>query len=175
MIEVQVDDGEDPRQKVRAALELVSPLEQEVPRGLKVNANFCGGVSQVEKIGKALRELSGLKPNWGIGLHIGGNGLESVPETIWELANLEELWLVDNKLKAISPAITKLAKLRWLGIGWNPFERFPEVVCKLVQLEHLIIRSNGLTGLPSSLAALRNLLELNLGGNEYERFPELLC
>ncbi|MBK8405215.1 MAG: leucine-rich repeat domain-containing protein [Saprospiraceae bacterium] len=82
---------------------------------LAVNAGNCGGIDQVDRIAKALVRVS--KPHWRLVLWIGSNGLESVPESVWELANLEELGLNSNKLKTLSPAIAKLTKLRRLWIG----------------------------------------------------------
>ncbi|MBK7305398.1 MAG: leucine-rich repeat domain-containing protein [Saprospiraceae bacterium] len=140
---------------------------------LAVNARNFGGIDQVDRIAKALVRLS--KPHWRLVLWIGSNGLESVPESVWELANLEELQLDNNKLKTLSPAIAKLTKLRRLWIGGNPFEGFPEAVCKLEQLEVLSVDGCQLSVLPSSFASLRNLLELNLGGNAFEQFPEVIC
>ncbi|MBK9643454.1 MAG: leucine-rich repeat domain-containing protein [Saprospiraceae bacterium] len=69
----------------------------------------------MDRIARALVGLS--KPHWRLVLWIGSNGLESVPESVWELANLEELRLDGNKLKTLSPAIAKLTKLRRLWIG----------------------------------------------------------
>ncbi|MBK6825088.1 MAG: leucine-rich repeat domain-containing protein [Saprospiraceae bacterium] len=140
---------------------------------LTVNAENCGGIDQVDRIAKALVRLS--KPHWRLVLWIGSNGLESVPESVWELANLEELRLDGNKLKTLSPAIAKLTKIKKLWIGGNSFEGFPEAVCKLEQLEVLFAFGCRLSVLPSSFASLRNLLELHLGDNAFEQFPEVIC
>ncbi|MBK6825061.1 MAG: leucine-rich repeat domain-containing protein [Saprospiraceae bacterium] len=140
---------------------------------MTVHAGNCGGVDQVDRIAKAL-----VRPQQAT-LETGAvdwvNGLESVPDSVWELANLEELGLSSNKLKTISPAIAKLTKLRRLWIGGNPFEGFPEAVCKLEQLEELFAFGCQLSVLPSSFASLRNLLELTLGDNAFEQFPEVIC
>ena len=127
----------------------------------------------MDRIAKALIRLG--KSHWRLVLWIGSNGLESVPESVWELANLEELRLDNNKLKTLSPAIAKLTKLRRLWIGWNPFEGFPEAVCKLEQLEALSVYGCQLSVLPSSFASLRNLLELDLDNNAFEQFPKVVC
>ena len=139
---------------------------------LKVDASNCGGVDQVDRIAKALVGLS--KPHWRLVLSLGSNDLESVPESVWELANLEELSLANNKLKTISPAIAKLTKLKRLAIEYNLFEGFPEAVCKLEQLQVLFVSACQLSVLPSSFASLRNLLELHLGVNDFEQFLSLI-
>ncbi|MBK8405214.1 MAG: leucine-rich repeat domain-containing protein [Saprospiraceae bacterium] len=172
-IEVEISEDDDPESKLKAELGRLSEDESKEALQLKVNAENCGGIDQVDRIAKALVRLS--KPHWRLVLWIGSNGLESVPESVWELANLEELRLNNNKLKTLSPAIAKLTKLRRLWIGWNPFEGFPEAVCKLEQLEVLFVGGCQLSVLPSSFASLRNLLELYLGSNAFEQFPEVIC
>ena len=136
-IEVRINNTDDPESKLKAELGRLSEDESKEALLLKVNAENCGGVGQVDRIAKALVRVS--KPHWRLVLWIGSNGLESVPESVWELTNLEELRLDDNKLKALSPAIAKLTKLRRLWIGWNPFGVFPEAVCQLEQLEALLL------------------------------------
>ncbi|MBK6574449.1 MAG: leucine-rich repeat domain-containing protein [Saprospiraceae bacterium] len=129
----RICQSDDPESKLKAELGRLSEDESKEALQLAVNAENCGGIDQVDRIAKALVRLS--KPHWRLVLWIGLLGLESVPESVWELANLEELGLNNNKLKTLSPAIAKLAKLRRLWIEWNPFEDFPEAVCKLEQLE----------------------------------------
>ena len=172
-IRVRVDRADDPESKLKAELGRLSEDESKEALQLKLIAVYCGGVVQVDRVAKALVRL--IKPNWGLGLWIGYNDLESVPESVWELANLEELGLNSNKLKTLSPAIAKLTKLRRLWIGRNPFEGFPEAVCKLEQLEALLVGGCQLSVLPSSFASLRNLLELRLGNIAFEQFPEVIC
>ncbi|MBK7304389.1 MAG: leucine-rich repeat domain-containing protein [Saprospiraceae bacterium] len=172
-IEVRINKADDPESKLKAELGRLSEDESKEALQLTVNAENCGGIDQVDRIAKALVRLS--KPHWRLVLWIGSNGLESVPESVWELANLEELRLDSNKLKTLSPAIAKLTKLRRLWIERNPFEGFPEAVCKLEQLEALFVGGCQLSVLPSSFASLRNLLELNLGNNAFEQFPEVIC
>ncbi|MBK6381740.1 MAG: leucine-rich repeat domain-containing protein [Chitinophagaceae bacterium] len=172
-VEVRIIKADDPESKLKAEVDRLSEAESKEGVELKVNAQNCGGIGQVERTAKALLRI--IKPHWRLMLGIGSNDLESVPESVWDLAILEELRLDNNKLKTISPAIAKLSKLRKLLIGSNPFEGFPEAVCKLVQLESLIVDGCQLRVLPSSFASLRNLLELDLGDNAFEQFPEVIC
>ena len=170
---VLVKKADDPDDMLSGALGRLSEDESKEDLLLKVFADNCGGIDQVDRTAKVLVRLS--KPHWTLVLEIGSCGLDSVPESVWELANLEELRLNDNKLKTLSPAIAKLTKLRRLWIGWNPFEGFPEAVCKLEQLEALSVYNCRLSVLPSSFASLRNLLELNVCDNALEQFPKVIC
>ena len=172
-MEVQIGMRDDPENRLKAELGRLSEDESKEALQLKVIAGNCGGIDQVDRVAKALVGL--IKPHWRLVLWIWLNGLESVPESVWELANLEELRLDSNKLKTLSPAITKLAKLRKLSTGGNQFEGFPEAVCKLEQLEGLSVGGCQLRVLPSSFASLRNLLELQLDNNAFEQLPEVIC
>ena len=111
-IDLEIYKSDDPESKLKAELGRLSEVESKEGMLLKVNAENCGGIGQVDRIAKALVRL--IKPHWRLVLWIGSNGLESVPESVWELANLEELQLSNNKLKTLSPAIAKLTKLRRL-------------------------------------------------------------
>ena len=165
---VSIDKTDNPESKLETEL---GRLGEDVQ--LTANADNCGGIGKVDRIAKALVVIS--KPHWRLVLWIGFNDLESIPESVWELANLEELRLNSNKLKTLSPAIAKLTKLRILWMDVNPFEGFPEAVCLLEQLEQLSVIDCQLSVLPPSFASLRNLLELYLGDNAFEQFPEVIC
>ena len=172
-VELRIKEADDPESKLKAEVDRLSEAESKEGVELKVIAEFNGGIVQVERTAKALLQL--IKPHWRLMLWIGVNDLESVPESVWDLAILDVLALNDNKLKTISPSIAKLCKLRKLWIGENPFDRFPDAVCKLVELEILYSYGCQLKVLPSSFASLRNLLELYLGDNAFEQFPEVIC
>ena len=167
---IQIGRCRDPERKLTTG---VRHLSKDKALQLEVLADDLGRIDQVDKTVKALVRLN--KPHWRLALSLWSNWLDEVPESVWELANMEELRLNRNSLKTISPAIVKLAKLRKLCIGWNPLVCFPEVVCKLEQLDELSAIRCQLSVLPSSFASLRNLLELSLGGNAFEQFPAVIC
>jgi len=164
----------DGRDECDVGIQLKAVLSQFVGHTanfkLHVRMQSCD-FDQVDKIAKALVESN----HWTLVMWIGFKGLESVPESVWELTDLEELSLANNKLKTISPAIAKLTKLKRLAIEYNLFEGFPEAVCKLEQLQVLFVSACQLSVLPSSFASLRNLLELDLEYNTFEQFPEVIC
>lgn len=132
--EVWIDTGDDPERKMKA--DLSSLIREDDNVQFKVTVQCLDPIAQVDKSVKALRRIC--KPLWSLVVWLGFNGLESIPDSIWELAdNLEELAIGYNKYKTISPDIAKLKKLKKLLIGGNPFKDFPEAVCKLEQLELL--------------------------------------
>lgn len=156
---------DDPESKLKAALR-----EDEYLEELIVDAETC---DQVDKTTTILVRLNKLQ--WRLTFLIGFNSLESVPESMWELTNLEELRIDHNQLKGIPSAIVNLTKLKRLFIGGNPFSVFPEAVCKLEQLELLSAYGCQLSALPVSFASLHHMMELELVSNTFERFPEVIC
>ncbi len=101
---LEISKIDDPESKLKAELGRLSEDESKEALQLKVNAGNCGGVDQVDRIAKALVRLS--KRHWKLMLLVGWNGLESVPESVWELANLEELGLDHNELNVRCDLIT---------------------------------------------------------------------
>ena len=88
-IEVRIYKTDDPESKLKAELGRLSEDETKEALQLAVKAEYCREVGQADRIAKSLYRLS--KPHWRLVLLIGSNGLESVPESVWELTNLEEL------------------------------------------------------------------------------------
>jgi Leucine-rich repeat (LRR) protein len=74
---------------------------------LKVTVSHFGG-KKIDQIVEVFNRL--VKPQWT--LHFNMSDSIMVPESVWELANLEDLALESNRLKTISPAIAKLTKLK---------------------------------------------------------------
>ncbi len=107
---------------------------------------------------------------------------KSLPPTIANLRNLEELNLGRNGLPAVPVEIAALHKLKRLGLDYNAIHEIPSAVGNLTQLEELSLRSNGGVRLPQSLAALKGL-KVYLGNNYLKlkdqqklrsRFPKLV-
>ena len=140
---------------------------------LRVSTFHNVKIDQVDKLAKALARW--INARWRLVLDLGYSELTSVPESVWELANLEELKIDQSQLKTISPGIVKLAALKKFRFSGNPLGGFPEDVCKLDQLETLHADFCRFSVLPSSFASLHNLLELHLGGNSFKQFPDVIC
>lgn len=82
-------------------------------------------------------------------LYLRGLDLVQLPKSLFELTNLRELSLYDNKLRALSPDIRKLKNL-----------------------EHLTLHANELTELPAEIGELERLKILNLFGNQLAKLPQ---
>ena len=163
-----IHDDDEIHLKVR-----LGGLSEDENVQLRVSTCHNVKIDQVDKLAKALARW--INARWRLVLDLGYSELTSVPESVWELANLEELKIDQSQLKTISPGIVKLAALKKFRFSGNPLGGFPEDVCKLDQLETLHADFCRFSVLPSSFASLHNLLELHLGGNSFKQFPDVIC
>ena len=72
-------------------------------------------------------------------LHIAFNHLESISEDIEALNHLRVLNLFNNKLKILPRNITKLKTLRKLNISFNNISKLPKVIYTLENLEVILL------------------------------------
>lgn len=97
-----------------------------------------------------------------------GQGLQQVPQSLFEQVDTEVLDLSNNELSGALPAeVRRLTKLRRLDLSNNNFTGLPAELGQLSQLEYLNISENPITGLPYELSNLKNLKELNLRATNY--------
>ncbi|CAM9197393.1 unnamed protein product [Ascophyllum nodosum] len=101
--------------------------------------------------------------------------LSRVPQTVWHLRDLKELWLTNNDIQALPTQISGLRCLRTLGVGRNRISRLPRELGLLPDLERVFAEKNWLSTLPKELAMCRKLRELRLGGNQLSRLPDCVC
>ncbi|KAJ8967571.1 hypothetical protein NQ317_001783 [Molorchus minor] len=86
-------------------------------------------------------------------LNISNNSFTSLPDDIFLLNNLRELYMHNNQIK-----------------------KLPNAICKLVNLKILDVSNNVLKSLPENIGHLVNLVYLNLLGNKQLRFlPKSIC
>lgn len=166
---------------------------------------ICAEYPQVKKL--SLRGHDLVETDFVILKHIGKTlfyvdladcGLEVFPAELFDVAGLTTLYLSDNSLREIDPAVYSLDKLTYLNLDRNSITNIPEGVSRLKSLKWLRLNDNNLTGLPKDMGELKNikrlylskneltevpevikqmtsLEELNLGGNKITEFPEWLC
>jgi len=101
-------------------------------------------------------------------LDLSNQHIVTVPETIFNQTNLEELNLSQNQLFGSLPAeIRHLQKLKVLNMSGNSMTGLPAEIGQLQSLEFLDLSNNQLTGLPYELGNLKKLKTLNISGNPY--------
>jgi Leucine-rich repeat (LRR) protein len=98
--------------------------------------------------------------------------LGSVPEDVWDHADLESLVLADNGLSAVSERIGLLKRLRMLDLGHNALTSLPSTIGDLESLtDFLYLHDNELQELPVSIAKLTRLRYLNISDNPLGALP----
>jgi hypothetical protein len=107
---------------------------------------------------------------------------KSLPKTIADLRNLEELDLGRNGIGAVPPQIASLPRLKKLGLDYNNIHEIPSFISSLKSLQELSVMANDLVKLPQSLAGMRGL-KVYLGNNSLKlkdqeklrrRFPKIV-
>ena len=104
-------------------------------------------------------------------LRLYGNNIDSIPDRIVELVNLEKLYIGRNDLKYIPASIGKLKNLKILSVQYNEIDSLPEELGNLTNLEQLLLNQNQLTSLPESLGNLKNLEVLQVKYNQLDSLP----
>lgn len=103
-------------------------------------------------------------------LNLSNQGLTSIPSSVFNQTNLEELNVSHNSLTgAIQSQIGQLKNLKVLNASYNQMTGVPAEIGQLQNLQVLDLSYNQLTGLPNELGNLKNLKTLNLSGNSYSQ------
>lgn len=107
---------------------------------------------------------------------------KSLPDTLANLRNLEELDLGRNGITSVPPQVASLRGLKRLVLDYNDIHEIPAFVGELTSLRELSLNSNGGVVLPQSLAKVRGL-KVFMGNNKLKlrdqknlraRFPNLV-
>ncbi len=108
---------------------------------------------------------------------LGGNQLTSLPQSLGELEQLQQLWLghrgesVLNYFERIPNSVRRLKRLRVLGVSNCQLIALPEWLVELASLESIYCDDNRVADLPDSLANHPKLRILSLEDNPLN--PEL--
>lgn len=105
-------------------------------------------------------------------LHLTGNHLKCLPESICELPKLEILELTENHLENLPVNFGKLQSLLSLDVMENLLRTLPANFGELQALTELSLDSNELESLPENFCALQELKKLSLKFNKLKRLPE---
>ncbi|TKJ19496.1 MAG: hypothetical protein CEE43_15160 [Promethearchaeota archaeon Loki_b32] len=103
-----------------------------------------------------------------------GEGLNTIPDSLYNFVNLESLSLEFNQIKYIEEEFSTLTSLKTLYLDYNEFTNFPESLTKLQSLEFLSLDNNYITTLPESIRDFISLKELYIRMNNINRIPSFL-
>lgn len=116
-------------------------------------------------------------------IDLSGLGLSEVPHEVKDLNNLVvfgndatqisyQLFMSNNKIRILSPALFKFTKLNVLAIRQNKIEKLPAMISNLVNLTDLSIGSNRLKFLPFQILNLPYLTSFRAGPNPFLKVPK---
>ncbi len=105
-------------------------------------------------------------------LCLNGLGLTSLPVTLFQLYQIEELQLAYNELTTLPECISELYNLTYLDISNNELIALPKSIGSLPTLQILDIGENHLESLGESLGNLGNLQSLIADGNRLHSSPD---
>ncbi len=119
--------------------------------------------------------------------------LETLPDEIWQLTQLEGLYLYgnllthllgigqlinltqlaldDNNFATLPPELGNLKKLTMLSMSQNQFATLPPQVAKLTKLRELDVSRDLIRALSPTIGNLTKLEDLDLGSNEMTEIP----
>lgn len=105
-------------------------------------------------------------------LDLSNLGLQTIPESVFELTHLTELNLSNstqqnqNSIQTISEKIGQLKLLKTLNLRNNVLTTLPDSIIQLTHLEQLDLSNNRLAAFPQVILQLDNLKEINLSDND---------
>ncbi|CAD7088904.1 unnamed protein product [Hermetia illucens] len=105
-------------------------------------------------------------------LHWSYHNLDSIPLTLLDYKELEEVYLKENFIASIPEWLLKLINLRFIHLLGNLIREIPENIYFLENLEFLDLSNNRLCSLPASIGKLVNLKRFSVGGNEIRVLPK---
>lgn len=115
------------------------------------------------KISKKILAMTSIIPNIHT-LDLHKLRIKVVPESIFELTNLQFLYLGETNIRIIPSNICKLTKLQHLDLSYNRIKDFSPC-CNLPNLQTLYLCWNKITQIPDEICNLTNLRELSLEFN----------
>ena len=98
-------------------------------------------------------------------LYLADNALAELPPAVAHLDGLDYLNLDRNQLRDLPDGVSAWTSLRWLRLNGNALTNLPEAASSWTALERLYLRGNRLEALPESFASLPSLQQLDLGRN----------
>ena len=108
-------------------------------------------------------------------LYLAENGMATLAPAIGGLKGLTYLNLDRNQLTALPAALGDLAGLRWLRLNENKLTALPPELSKLTNLQNLYLRQNKLTAVPECLKGLASLEDVSLSGNQITEVPQWMA
>ncbi len=100
---------------------------------------------------------------------------DSLPETLFQLAELRELTVKGCRLCVLNRNIYKLSRLEILNLDKNKLLRLPASLGRLRHLRNLVVSRNLIETFPDSIASMECLEHIDAWGNPLYVLPESIA
>lgn len=77
--------------------------------------------------------------------------IDGLPNSIWEIKNIESIYLPYNKIRKLPDDVCKLSDLNKLHLAGNPLIKFPDCMASHEGMQHIIIDQKDVWLVPSRL------------------------
>jgi Leucine-rich repeat (LRR) protein len=129
------------------------------------------GFSPFSKFPSSAKHLSNLKS-----ISFAECGLNELPEVIYQLDNLEQLFLGDylygaNNISSFPKELANLKKLKTLFMPHNKLKCLSSEICGLQNLEELLVPANRIDSISPDIYKLKHLKSLNILGSDVKELP----
>jgi small GTP-binding protein len=114
------------------------------------------------------RRIAAAKEAGSSSLDLSAMKLTSLPDSLAELNDLQEINLSGNGFTTFPEVVTRLRRLRKLTLSNNSLDTFPRTIRSLEELEELLLDHNRFASIPPWIACLRRLQRLDLSHNVIE-------
>jgi hypothetical protein len=141
---------------------------KNIPQLDSATKNHFNNLTQVDMRNKGLEDFPGVAAAEMINvtiLKLGRNKLKELPEEIWNLSKLEELYLNKNNFTKISTKVERLQNLTGLYLAENHLNELPSQIGNLKNLRELYIAGNELRKLPKEIINLTSLTHFDFSEN----------
>lgn len=105
-------------------------------------------------------------------VNLSGYGFKTIPDAVFDFANLKELVLSRNNLDELPAQIAKLSNLEILIVGRNNLKTLPKSIGQLSQLRLLKLGRNKITSISPEIGNLKKLTLMEVDNNFVRTIPE---
>lgn len=140
-------------------------LPAEIDKLAKLDTLEITGASGLRTLPQSFGNLKSLKYLW-----IEGQSLQSIPDNIGNLSNLEN-WMVSGQFKTLPASIGNLKNMKYFWLSAS-VETLPNEFGNLTNLSYLNFESSNLKTLPETFGQLKNLKEISGRAAAITHFPK---
>lgn len=136
-------------------------------KGITFSAASGGEDNRAEGRSRLLNGAETKRQDW-MAIDFGGQGLRALSSALFKYTFLEKLYLNNNHLSELPPAIGSLKKLIHLDLSSNQLTALPAEIGMLINLEKLLVVDNMIKTVPYEMGYLWRLEIFGMHGNPLE-------